>query len=390
VTVVADDDLVQHLNRWFDGLPRERIVIGGGDAPAFRALGVAGFHVGLVVMLLAAVARGYPMWVGLGVAAAAGLSFFGWSLLRRLVTGSETIVLFEHVWVAGLIVAGFLWWVDEPIIGWLDVFAAGLCIFLAFGRLGCAVAGCCHGHPSAVGITYHRSGEQAHRLAGIRLFPVQLVEAAGLAMLGVLALALVPATAEGRVLAVVLAIYGVMRFGTEALRGDPRPVVFGVPVARAAAATQVTVAVVVDQTIRGTDPDIAPMIVVAAILATSALVGTRWMRRRPRLGAHQVVALRAILAESEPNGRHGDVSTDVIEPGVVVGTSWEGDQCHVSVSADGVSSAALAHLLRSAVGPGSAILQSSSGVVHAVVGPPSEPPEAVGKIRTAYFRHAEG
>ena len=36
----------------------------------------------------------------LGLSAAAALSFFAWALLRLWLTGRETLVLLEHVWIA--------------------------------------------------------------------------------------------------------------------------------------------------------------------------------------------------------------------------------------------------------------------------------------------------
>lgn len=78
------------------------------------------------------------------------------------------------------------------------------------GRVGCFLAGCCYGKPTEFfwGVYMH----DHHR------HPTQLLEAAGLFLLG---LYLIRSKASRSTLVgVYLALYGILRFGVEILRGD--------------------------------------------------------------------------------------------------------------------------------------------------------------------------
>lgn len=86
------------------------------------------------------------------------------------------------------------------------------------GRVGCFLAGCCYGVPSRFGIAFTRSQIAPN---GVRLLPVQLIEAAGE---GVLFFLLTRPGAQKRggrwLLGAYLAAYGALRFTLEFFRGD--------------------------------------------------------------------------------------------------------------------------------------------------------------------------
>ena len=224
-TLLPDTAGGSPLNRLLDALARPRIFRGSCERPAFRSLGVAGYHAALVATLGAGLAAGRSLLVVATVAAVSAVSFFAWAYLRRALTGRETLVLLEHVWLAELASAGTLDLLREPILPYLDAVSVGLAVFLAFGRTGCLLAGCCHGHPASVGVRYGedaaRDGFPAH-LVGVRLFPVQAIEALGLAGIALVGLGLAAGAAPGRALVWFLASYAVIRFGLEGLRGDER------------------------------------------------------------------------------------------------------------------------------------------------------------------------
>ncbi|MEK7721880.1 MAG: prolipoprotein diacylglyceryl transferase [Elusimicrobiota bacterium] len=111
-----------------------------------------------------------------------------------------------------------------------DLFAPALALGHAFGRVGCFLAGCCHGRPTAcpVNVTFINPASEINPLyLGIPLHPVQLYEAAGnLAVFILLNAALrrshggkLPA---GAVAALYAALYSALRFFVEFLRGDDR------------------------------------------------------------------------------------------------------------------------------------------------------------------------
>jgi prolipoprotein diacylglyceryltransferase len=236
---------MEQLNSALDALPRTRLNFYGREAPAFRACGVTGFYVALIVLFGGGLLGGRSLLVLAALALVSGLSFFVYTYLRMWIMGREELVLLEHVWFALACNAGALLWMREPLLPNLDVVSIALCPFLAAGRVGCTLVGCCHGQPSSFGITYNEDCERdgfSRHLVGVRLFPVPAVEAAGLLAIGVVGLSALPFAQPGKVFAWYLLAYAVMRFGLEGMRGDHRPHFQGFSQARWMAIIEVALA----------------------------------------------------------------------------------------------------------------------------------------------------
>lgn len=223
------------MNRVLDRLPRTRFGRYGREVPAFRTCGVAGFYAAVVVTLGGGLLAGLSLVVLALLCAVCGLSFFAYAFARRFVTGRETLVLLEYVWFAEICVAATVWGLGLSVLDYLDAVAVGLCFFLAAGRVGCLLVGCCYGRPAAVGIRYGREAARdgfPRELVGVRLFPVPALEAAGLLVIGCTGLAALPSAPSGAVFTWFLVSYAVLRFGLEGLRGDARPRLLGLSVNR--------------------------------------------------------------------------------------------------------------------------------------------------------------
>jgi hypothetical protein len=296
--------LLDLLNEWFDALPRPRLSFLGRDVPAFRSCGIAGFYVALITALGATLLTGRSAAVTAVLSFVSGLSFFTYARWRKWLTGQERLVLLEQVWFALLCNALALWLMSEPFLPYLDIVSVALCPFLATGRIGCTLVGCCHGHPSSLGIIYDeacaRDGFPGH-LVGIRLFPVPAIEALGLLLIGACGLLALPFANPGKIFAWYLLSYSVLRFGLEGLRGDRRLHLFGLSQARWMCLLELGLAILV---IDGWQR--RPMIVIAAILLASlAGVLLFWLndpRRRLLSSAHtrelRELACRQIESEA--------------------------------------------------------------------------------------------
>lgn len=109
-----------------------------------------------------------------------------------------------------------------------DFTAPALALAHAFGRLGCLLAGCCHGSPAggAPGVTFRDPLCLVEpSLLGVPLHPVQLYESLGnFAIFGLLHLVwrLREKPRAGSVTALYVLLYAALRFGLEFLRGDDR------------------------------------------------------------------------------------------------------------------------------------------------------------------------
>ena len=113
-----------------------------------------------------------------------------------------------------------------------DVFAPGIALGHVVGRLGCLLAGCCFGRPTAVpwAITFTDPAAMANvgTPLGVPLHPTQLYEAGAEAL--ILAFLLVferrGRPFPGRTFWSYMLLYGLSRFIVEMYRGDSRGMVF--------------------------------------------------------------------------------------------------------------------------------------------------------------------
>jgi hypothetical protein len=293
------------LNDILDTLPRTRVGRLWREGPAFRACGVSGFHVAVAAALAGGLLAGRSLPVVAIVCLTSALSFFAYTYLRRFITGRETLVLLEHVWFAEACVAGVMAALGEPVLACLDVIGPALALFLAAGRVGCLLAGCCHGHPSPLGIAYpegHVHDGFPEHWAGVRLCPVQAVEALGLLAIGVTGLAALPFAAEGRVFAWFLAAYAVLRFGTEGLRGDRRPHLLGMSVPRWMALAELGVALWITRGAGDPRRDAALLAGVAAALVIAGIVARALDRRRGLLAPAHLRELRNAVRAASAGG----------------------------------------------------------------------------------------
>jgi len=113
-----------------------------------------------------------------------------------------------------------------------DVFAPGVVVGTAIGRVGCFFAGCCWGKPTDLPWAVTFTDPYSARIVGVPLYtplhPTQLYEAA--ALLGIFLLLLWlwrKPHFQGQVFAAFLLLYAGARFVLEFFRGDPRGSMFG-------------------------------------------------------------------------------------------------------------------------------------------------------------------
>jgi hypothetical protein len=213
------------INAFFDRHVRPDITLFGRSRPRFLVLGWTGFGAALLLSQGLAAARGLSGWVMLLVSLCGAATFLGQAMLVKMWTGNERLVYYHHQVAILATSAGLLWLLRHPLLTYLDLTMLGVGTMLAFGRVGCLMAGCCHGRPHDWGVHYRQAhvdtGFPPH-LADTRLLPIQAFEA-GWVGLAVLAgsLRLLAGARPGEVLAAYLLAYAAGRFLFEFLRGDP-------------------------------------------------------------------------------------------------------------------------------------------------------------------------
>ena len=203
-------------------VPR-RVRAFGRDRDPFRTCGLAGLAAAVAVALALAAGRDLSLTIEAALIATAVCVFLVLALAARAATGRETLVYYHHEIAVLASVAGVAAILGAPVLDHLDATALGLGAFLALGRVGCLLAGCCHGRPADHGVAYGperlAEGFPAY-LIDVPLVPVQALEAAGAAMLVAIGATLVPAT-PGAAFGWYVTGYALLRFALELLRGDP-------------------------------------------------------------------------------------------------------------------------------------------------------------------------
>ncbi len=212
------------LNHWLDRRLRPRLLLFGRRGQAFHVCGSIGWVAGISLAVFLTRTAGLRVWVTAILALAALATFVGLTLFVKVLSGEENIVYYHHEIAVALVSAAVLWLLGQPVLPYLDAVFMGLGLFLACGRVGCLMVGCCHGRPHRWGVRYgpeHADAGFARPLAGVRFFPIQLVEAAFVAgLVAVGTVTLVHGAAPGWVVALYSVVYGLARFGFEFLRGD--------------------------------------------------------------------------------------------------------------------------------------------------------------------------
>ncbi len=149
-----------------------------------------------------------------------------------------SIVRSGGVFYGGLIAAvavafWYMWRHKMPLWTTCDVFAPGIALGHAVGRLGCLMAGCCYGRPTdvpwAITFTNPEAAANVGTPLGVALHPTQLYESGAEALILVLLLVTEKKGRpfEGRTFWSYMALYGISRFVIEFFRGDDRGVLFG-------------------------------------------------------------------------------------------------------------------------------------------------------------------
>jgi len=219
-------------NAVFDALIRPSFHLGGRTWPFFGLFVCSGIAAGISLALFLGRASGVPVGTT-AIALAAGLVGAGvLAVATETLVGRELYTFYHYQIIVLVAGAGMLALLGRPVLPCLDLIGPSLGMVQALGRLGCLMAGCCHGKPHPWGVRYgpeHAEQGFARELVGVRLFPIQGIESLYVLALAVSGAALVlTGQPAGSALATYLIGYGTIRFHMELARGDAaRPYALG-------------------------------------------------------------------------------------------------------------------------------------------------------------------
>ena len=220
-------EIAGSINALLDRLPRSHISIGGVFVPIYTACRLMGSLLGVAALVTLSALLDLDIWLALvigGLASAVSM-LLGWIRAKFLMRKER--VLLEHLlaillsWLAMLAALGVTPW------PYMDAGIVAVAWYLACVRVGCTLVGCCHGRPAPVGICYPPECSDAP--PGMRLVPVQIIEALLWLTLALIACVLALKGPPGQAAAVVPIVYGAARLFLEPLRGGMTTRVKGLP-----------------------------------------------------------------------------------------------------------------------------------------------------------------
>ncbi len=212
--------------------PRPSITLLGKPRPAFQVCGYTGLLLAFVQSSALVACLGLSELTLVGITGVVILTFFSLTMITKIIVGDELIIYYHHEIAVIVMVTVFLRVIGQPALPYLDVVLLGVGLFLAFGRVGCLMAGCCHGRPWRWGVTYgHEHVDEGfpEHLAGVRLFPIQVIESAfALAVVVAGIVAILEGYPPGTAFTLYVLVYAAGRFCFEFVRGDAgRPCLWG-------------------------------------------------------------------------------------------------------------------------------------------------------------------
>jgi prolipoprotein diacylglyceryltransferase len=220
------------LNHRLEEMARPEVHLFGTHWSAFQVCGCAGLVLALAVSVILVRNHNHSQLVMMIIILSAILTFLALVIATTLITGEEKIIYYHHEIAVVLVTGLLLLLMRRQILPYLDITITGIGVFLAFGRIGCFMVGCCHGRPSRWGVCYrdeHAAVGFLHHYVGVRLFPIQVVESFSVLFVVVVGMIqILEGSPAGTTLAWYATAYGVLRFCFEFLRGDPdRPYLWG-------------------------------------------------------------------------------------------------------------------------------------------------------------------
>jgi prolipoprotein diacylglyceryltransferase len=191
----------------------------------FAWTGVIGFLMAVLLGFVLAAAVQLDFFTQVRITVVVLVSFFLLAFATKIILGAEDYVLYRYFIFCGAAVALVPWLTARPVLPYLDVYVTAFGLFHFFGRIGCFFAGCCHGRPANIGVAY--SAEYLTKglpsyFIGVKLFPVQLVEAIGVLAISCICFSSMMSETyfPGNICFMYLVSYASLRYILEFMRGD--------------------------------------------------------------------------------------------------------------------------------------------------------------------------
>ena len=220
------------FNNYLDNLVRPQVHIRNQTWATFQLCGYIGLALAILLTMTLVMYWGLSPWIMAGIVLTAVSILLGLTMVTKIIRGEERIINYHHQIAVLVTTAILLWFLGQPILPYLDITMIGVGLFIACGRIGCLMNGCCHGQPHCWGVCYRTeyiATGFTRYLIGVRLFPIQAIESLWVFFIVLVGSAFVLiGRPPGEALTWYIVGYSVGRFFFESMRGDPeRPYYWG-------------------------------------------------------------------------------------------------------------------------------------------------------------------
>lgn len=192
----------------------------------FRVCGYLGLISAAAITITLSIYTGLSLWTVFWILLSTIGVFVFHLMFYRFMERAQQLVLYPYLCIVFAIAVIVPLLRRQSTLSYLDVTAIGFATFVAVGRVGCFMVGCCHGRPSRFGICYgeqHVSAAFPAQFLGVRLFPVQLLESMWLAFIVIIGSYFIWSRhIPGTALTLFIAAYCPARFCFEFMRWRPR------------------------------------------------------------------------------------------------------------------------------------------------------------------------
>src|SRR5207302_11504495 len=133
------------FNSTLDRLVRPEIHVLKWPWPTLQVCGYTGLALAILLSLALVIYQSLSLWIMISIILGAVFTFFAQAIITKMIIGEEDLVYYHHEIAVLSMAALFLWIIRQPILPYLVATLLGVGIFLACGRVGCLMVGCCHG-----------------------------------------------------------------------------------------------------------------------------------------------------------------------------------------------------------------------------------------------------
>ena len=116
-------------------IPRLYINIAEQLWPAYQVCGYTGLALALLVTVVLAVKLNLSTWILLGISGGGIITFLSLAMVTKIIIGRESLIYYHHEIAILLATAGFIQFLHQPVLPYLDITLLGIGTFLFCGDM---------------------------------------------------------------------------------------------------------------------------------------------------------------------------------------------------------------------------------------------------------------